>query len=549
MKSMNRQELGSGYAEALWRVYPKVPASADLALFFWWKAAQLAASGGVRRFGLITSNSLRQVFCRQVIETALRGPKPLHLLFAVPDHPWAQGRDAAAVRIAMTVGEAGAGPGRLLTLLHEDAAEVPAVEFAEEVGTINADLTVGVSPAEARPLRANGRVCSPGVKLHGAGFIVTPARALGLGKVAGLERHIRPYLNGRDMTGRSREVMVIDLFELTEAEVQKQFSAVFDHVLLRVKPERDQNPRISYRDAWWVFGEPRRDLRPALHGLPRYIATVETAKHRIFTFQPATVLPDNKLICIATAEAWHLGVLSSSLHVQWSLKAGALLEDRPVYVKSLCFDPFPFPIVTPAQATEIGHLAEALDSHRAARLAAHPFLTLTGLYNAVDAVRAGRGLTKAERDTVDAGQVATLLHLHQQLDVAVAAAYGWPANLSVTDVVARVVELNRERYEAEAHGTVKWLRPDYQAPAETRMRAAQAAMDITQAVAILPWPKQAPAQFIALRTALARGGPGGVPDLAGRFEKPPAPARVRTMLKTLVALGQARDAGGGRYAA
>ena len=36
-----RAELGSGYAEALWRVYPKVPASADLALFFWWKAAQL----------------------------------------------------------------------------------------------------------------------------------------------------------------------------------------------------------------------------------------------------------------------------------------------------------------------------------------------------------------------------------------------------------------------------------------------------------------------------------------------------------------------------
>jgi hypothetical protein len=35
-----REELGDGYAEELWRAYPKVPASADLALFFWWRAAE-----------------------------------------------------------------------------------------------------------------------------------------------------------------------------------------------------------------------------------------------------------------------------------------------------------------------------------------------------------------------------------------------------------------------------------------------------------------------------------------------------------------------------
>ena len=130
-----------------------------------------------------------------------------------------------------------------------------------------------------------------------------------------------------------------------------------------------------------------------------------------------------------------------------------------------------------------------------------------------------------------------------------AATYGWPADLSAAAMVERMVALNKERYEAEARGTVNWLRPDYQAPTETRVRAAQAAMDIAQAHALLPWPKHAPAQFIALRTALAHGGPGEASDLAGRFEKPPAPARVRTMLKTLVALGQARDAGGERYAA
>ena len=32
-------ELGIGYAEALWGAYPKVPRSADLAMFFWWRAS------------------------------------------------------------------------------------------------------------------------------------------------------------------------------------------------------------------------------------------------------------------------------------------------------------------------------------------------------------------------------------------------------------------------------------------------------------------------------------------------------------------------------
>lgn len=42
------------------------------------------------------------------------------------------------------------------------------------------------------------------MKLHGSGFIVGPEEAehLGLGKRDGLEQHIRPYRNGRDLTAR-----------------------------------------------------------------------------------------------------------------------------------------------------------------------------------------------------------------------------------------------------------------------------------------------------------------------------------------------------------
>ncbi len=72
-----RDELGDGYARALWAAYREVPPSADLALFFWWRAAQLVAAGKARQFGFITSNSIRQVFCRRVVAAALDGRKPL----------------------------------------------------------------------------------------------------------------------------------------------------------------------------------------------------------------------------------------------------------------------------------------------------------------------------------------------------------------------------------------------------------------------------------------------------------------------------------------
>ena len=235
-----RAELGEGYAEALWKAYPKVPKSADIALHFWWKAAQALTGGKLvkgkqapavtRRFGFITSNSIRQVFCRRVVAEALAGKPEIHLAYAIPDHPWTDGAGTAAVRIAMTVAEAGVGEGVLARVISEAPGSdgVPRVVFAEDTGRINADLTLGVDVKSAKPLRANDSIASPGLKLHGAGFIVTRAQAaaLGIGKVHGLEAHIRPYLNGRDLQQRHRDDMVIDLAGLSENVVRNMLLAV-----------------------------------------------------------------------------------------------------------------------------------------------------------------------------------------------------------------------------------------------------------------------------------------------------------------------------------
>jgi hypothetical protein len=125
--------------------------------------------------------------------------------------------------------------------------------------------------AAALPLRANKDLSNRGVQVIGSGFIVTPQEAneLGLGRVPGMDKHIRHYRNGRDLTATPRGVMVIDLFGLSEEEVRDRFPEVYQWVYERVKPERDQNNRKSYRDKWWIHGEPRANFRPALKGLNR----------------------------------------------------------------------------------------------------------------------------------------------------------------------------------------------------------------------------------------------------------------------------------------
>jgi hypothetical protein len=430
------------------------------------------------------------------------------------------------------------------------------VRLSERYGRIFADLTIGANVAGAVPLQANDKLSCPGVKLHGAGFIVSQeeARQLGLGRIPGLESHIRPYRNGRDLTAIPREVLVIDLHGLSEDEVRRRYPEVYQWILDRVKPERDHNKRDSYRQKWWTFGEPRGDFRPALDGLARYISTVETAKHRVFVFLEQSILPDNKLVNIATYDAYHLGVLSSRVHVTWALAAGSRLGvgNDPVYVKSRCFEPFPFPTCNEALKERIRELAEALDAHRKARQALHPGLTLTDMYNVLEKLRAGGALSAKEREVHEKGLVSVLRQLHDDLDDAVFAAYGWPAALADEKILERLVALNRERAREEEQGLVRWLRPEYQAP-QGAAPGVQVDLGLEEGAAEVapkaraPWPKSLPEQVQAIRAAIAaHDRPVTAKELAKGFERARAD-KVQELLKTLASLGQAREVGDEKF--
>jgi len=473
-----RDRLGDDYAEALWKVHSNVNPSADYVMYWWDRAAQILTTNGtrLRRFGFVTTNSITQVFQRRVVEQRLNADRSLSIVLAIPDHPWTKAtKDAAAVRIAMTVVEGGTQDGTVRKVSRESLLDTdePLIVFSERRGSINADLTIGADLTQTKPLLSNDALCSPGVKLHGDGFIVDRATAkrLGLGRQPGLKSHIREYRNGKDLTGRYRDMLVIDLFGLNATEARKRFPEVYEHLLEHVKPQRrlafeksGTKDAQEYLNRWWLFGKPRQELRPALAGLKRYIATVETTKHRVFQFLDASILPDNMLIAIGVDDAYHLGVLSSRIHRVWALRAGGWLGvgNDPRYSKSRCFDPFPFPEATASLKRKIATLADELDMLRKRMLADHPQVTLTGLYNALEEIKAAAPLSQKSQGVKDQGSVLILKDLHEQIDALVASAYGWPANMNDGEILANLVTLNISRVSEERHGLIRWLRPDYQ---------------------------------------------------------------------------------------
>ena len=549
-----REDLGDGYAETLRATYAAVPESADFVMYWWHKAAELVRAGKAKRFGFITTNSLRQTFIRRVVQTQLEASPPLSIVFAIPDHPWVDTSEGAAVRIAMTVGVAGSHEGNLLEVTGEKPQEDGSsqVTLYTRVGRIQSDLSVGASVRAMKALASNSGLASMGVKLHGTGFVLSAEDAAALNQADGHEAPavIRPYMCGRDLVQEARPQFVIDLFGLAEAGVRKDYPATYQHVLLYVKPERDSKggtpDGAAYAKLWWIFGKPRQELRRALVGLDRVVVTTRTAKHRIFLFQPGSTVFESEVIVIPLDDAFGLGVLSSRIHVVYSLAAGGTLEDRPRYNNSVCFDPFPFPACDAAAQERIRRIAEELDTHRKRVQAQHPGLTLTGMYNVLEKLRGGEALNPKEKQIHDAGLVSVLRQLHDDLDAAVFAAYGWPATLTDAEILERVVALNAERAKEEASGLIRWLRPDYQNPGGAQ--GQQTALAVggetekpqKQRGGKLPWPKTMAERVKAVNVALAGvKQPVTAAAVAKGFARVKA-EDVREILETLCTMGHAR---------
>lgn len=424
-----RRLLGEDYAADLRRVYGgRLPAQSDLAAYFFEQAREAIAAGKAKRVGLLATQSIRKGASR----TALDRISETGAIFAAwSDQPWVL--DGAAVRISI-VG-------------FDDGSETERRLDGVPVERINPDLTAGIDVTTAKPLPENAGICFQGPVKVGP-FELTPEQAA-LMLAAPLNPNgrqnadvLRPWLNGQDVTGRPRGMNIIDFGPMGEEEAA-YFEQPFGYVREHVKPLRDRNADASRRVHWWRLGRSGQDLKTATHTLPRFLCTPRVATHRLFVWVPAGTLPDSRLLAFARADDWFFGVLHSRAHEVWSLAQASRhgKGNDPTYNAADCFETFPLPWPPGMEPPDdprvlaVAAAARELDERRRLWLdpsgEADPTVlkgrTLTALYNA---------------------RPAWLAHLHEALDRAVWAAYGWegePGSTGDGEMLARLLELNRNR--------------------------------------------------------------------------------------------------------
>ncbi|WP_439543397.1 class I SAM-dependent DNA methyltransferase [Hyphomicrobium sp.] len=450
--------LGDKAVSAMFRTFDgRVPREADLVCYWFQKASEAIAAERITRAGLVATNSIRGGANREV----LKHIRTHGIIFnAWGDEPWLQ--DGAAVRVAIV----NFGDSEVDTQIKLDGDPVLEIypDLTARKGSIGVDLT------NARPLPENASIAFMGDTKGGAFEIPGELAREWLQKPVNPNgetnsRVLKPWINGLDVTRRPRDMWIVDFgWKMSEAEAAL-FEEPFAHILNRVQPERQKNRRETYRTFWWRHLEARQGMHRALCRVNGFIVTPRVAKHRVFVWSDAIVLPDSATIAIIRDDCTTFGILHSKLHELWSLRMCTWLGvgNDPRYTPTTCFETFPFPDgLTPnipaadyaadphaqAIATAAARLNRLRENwlnpsdlvQRAPEVVlGYPDRTLP-VDDKAAAILKDRTLTKLynERPT-------WLDHAHRDLDAAVTAAYGWPADLSDDQILERLFALNQER--------------------------------------------------------------------------------------------------------
>jgi type II restriction/modification system DNA methylase subunit YeeA len=357
------------------------------------------------------------------------------IFMAWSDRPWLL--EGAAVRVSMVGFDGGIQEDRSLD--------------GEPVERIHANLTSETETTSASQLEENAGISFVGPSPHGRFDIESEIARKMLSAPTNVNGRpnsdvVKRVENAIDLLRRPRNVWTIDFGAETTVEEAAMYELPFQLIRRVVYPVREKNHREAYRDKWWIYGEARPGMRKALANLSRFVVCPRVSKHRVFVWRPISVLCNDATIVFARADDYFFGVLHSTIHEVWSLHMGTQLENRPRYTPESTFLTFPFPWPPGTEPTEeadprvkaIADAARSLVRLRDAWLNPPdidprelPRRTLTNLYNL---------------------RPEWLSNAHRKLDEAVFAAYGWPANLSKEEILARLLALNHDRAAAQSKG-------------------------------------------------------------------------------------------------
>ena len=448
-----RGVLGGEYVEALQRRYgDRIHGEADLVCHWFDKAERLVAGSKIAQAGLVATNSIRGGRNRSVLDRIVeRGT--IHDAWS--DEPWVV--EGAAVRVSLVCfGNEKAGQSARL-----DGRDAPRV---------NPDLTAAVDLTQAGRLARNAGVAFMGDTKGGAFDVAGELAREWLRLPANPNGRpnsdvLKPWVNGMDLTRRPAGKWIIDFgAEMSEADAAL-YEAPFAYLVEHVRPVRQRNRESRVREFWWRHVRSRPDMWQTLDGLSRYIATPRVAKHRLFVWLDSCVCPDSATIAIARDDDTTFGILHSRAHEAWSLRLGTWLGkgNDPRYTPTTTFQTFPFPegLTPDVPARDYADDPRAIDIAEAARRLVElrdRWLNPPEWVEWVDEPAPGYPRRPVARDAAAAREIKkrTLTNLYNQrpqwlanaqadVDSAVAAAYGWRADISEEEVLGELLEMNLNR--------------------------------------------------------------------------------------------------------
>jgi type II restriction/modification system DNA methylase subunit YeeA len=441
-----RKELGDAYVDALFKLYEgRVPAFADLVCYWFEKARAQIAAGKAKRAGLLATQAIRGGANRKVLE---RIKETGDIFWAQADRNWIL--DGAMVHVSMVGFDNGTQTNRELDgqlAIQINADLTTAVDVTKAVGLIeNKGISfIGASPKAPFDIKSE----------LATSFLSAPVNINGRPNAD----VVRPVVSGIDLVQTPRELWTID-FGTMPLDQASAYEAPFEYVRRHILPLRAER-RADFRGQWWQYARPRPEMRVALAGNERFIATARIAKHRVFVWLASDVLANDQTVVFARDDDYFLGVLHSRVHELWARATGTQLREAESgfrYTPTTTFETFPCPWPPghePADDPRVAAIAAAArelvakrdawlsvgspanvpgtsgDSWRKADRGEVPGTwrprTLTGLYNA---------------------RPAWLDLAHRKLDAAVLDAYGWPHDVSDEEILARLLALNHERARA-----------------------------------------------------------------------------------------------------
>lgn len=339
-----RGELGDAYVDAVRLAYRDNNLDgADLVCFWFEKARMQMEAGQLQSAGLVSTNSIRGGANREVLSRILEKSR---IFLGWSDEEWWD--NGAAVRVSMTgFGQSSMKPqldGLEVEVIHADLTADIDVTKASKMRENLSKSFQGVTPSAAvkRKLREELGLPDASFNLEGSvarKMLQEPATMNGEPMAA----VVRPYLIADDITTRPLDRFIVNFVgrdEKTAAMFEKPFAAISNVRLHRPHTDRFND---FQKYPWWQFAWPRPEMFMALHGLSRYIAITRVSKHHLCAWTPSAVTPGDALVVVVRDDDTTIGVLQSRIHEVWALRNGTELEDRPRYTHTTCFETFPFP--------------------------------------------------------------------------------------------------------------------------------------------------------------------------------------------------------------